>query len=197
MRAEDWDWGSRCFPWATGVQLLVKPKRRLTQLVHVVRHACYFFKYCMFSVCDIYLLFPALELSYFFFLCNYLCTSLSYSSYCLKSDWDSEDKQLSIILYDIQLSEAIHPQTPTKLSPSSSVEERNCCWEMMRRDPCKEMRLSKMQQDMGVCSWLLISGEIRTAHHSTHRLVWQLLHLHSVIRSSWEDTKARNFALFS
>lgn len=132
-----------------------------------------------------------------FFLCNYLCTSLSYSSYCLKNDWDSEDKQLSIILCDIQLSEAIHPQTPTKLSPSSSVEERNCCWEMMRRDPCKEMRLSKMQQDMGVCSWLLISGEICTAHHSTHRLVWQLLHLHSVIRSSWEDTKARNFALFS
>lgn len=150
----------------------------------------------MLSVCDIYLLFPALQLSYFF-LCNYLCTSLSYCSYYLKSGWDRDDKQLSIILYNIQLSEAIHPQTPTKLSPSSSVKERNCCWEMMRRDACKEMRLSKMQQDMGECSWLLISGGMCTAHHSIHRLMWQLLHLQTVIQSSWEDTKARNFALFS
>lgn len=150
----------------------------------------------MFHVCDIYLLFPALQFS-LFFLCNYLCTSLSYSSHCLKGDWDREEKRLSITLYNIQLSEAIRPQTPTKLSPSSSEKERNCCWEMMRRDACKEMRLSKMQQDMGVCSWLLISGGICSAHHSTHRLMWQLLHLQAVIQSSWEDTKARNFALFS
>lgn len=119
--------------------------------------------------------------SLIFFLCNYLYTSLSYSSYCVKSDWDREDKQLSIILWNIQLSEAIHPQTPTKLSPSSSAKERNRCWEMMRRDACKETRLSKMQQDIGVCSWLLISGGICTAHHSIHRLMWQPLHLRAVI----------------
>lgn len=106
MRAEEWNWGSKYFPEDIRVQLLFKPGRILAQLVHVAgmhvissSMVCSVNNYC---VCGIYITsFSNIGASLIFFLHNYLCTSLCYSSYYLESNWDREAKQLSIILYNI------------------------------------------------------------------------------------------------
>ena len=136
-----------------------------------------------------------------FLLHNYLCTFLCYSSYYLEGNWDGEAKLLSIILYNMQLSNIFfwsHIQTNTHQAVSIFLCERKKF--PLRSDEKRSLqrdRLSKMQQDTGVCSLLLISGGICAAHHSTRRHLWQVVHLHTIIQSSWEDTKARNLPLLS
>lgn len=208
MRAEDWDWGSKCvylkISGSSYCSNLGEVLHNLSMLtgMHVISSSmvCSVSDHC---VCGIYItFFSNTGASLIFFLhISIIFVPPCYSSHYLEGDRDREAKQLSIVLYNTQLSNIFfwsHIQTNTHQAVSIFLCKRKKF--RLRSDEKRSLqrdRLSKMQQDMGVCSLLLISRGICTAQHSTHRLVWQLLHLHAIIQSSWEDTKARNLPLFS
>lgn len=132
MRPEDWDWGSKCFPEDIRVLLLFKPGEVLHNFsivmgMHVISSGMVWSvnDYC---VSDIYITsFSNIGASLNFFLHNYLCTSLCCSSYYLEGNWDGEAKQLSIILYNVELSNIFfwcHIQTNTHQAVSIFLWKR-------------------------------------------------------------------------